>query len=297
MEFDFHKISLDDKEIYKKYAPEIQGFFGWEYNFAMTWIWNVFDETKIFDAGDMAFVRTKFYDNCVYFPPMLRNQKQLKDALRFIEEQCARDGCDMDLRGLIKSQVEELDKNRYEITSDRGSSDYIYDAKTLRELSGKKFHGKRNHIARFCNLYKHEFRPYNEITDYSRILALYKKWDAQAAHETLDLEEKVITRALDAYKSLGLKISVLCVGERIAAFSVNVADNPFIAHTFLEKADTDFDGAYQTINQKTAQEFFKDAVYVNRQEDMNIEGIRKAKLSYRPVMLLDKYRVQLKKKI
>jgi len=289
---DFHKLTLDDKKIYEKYAPAAKGFLGWEYNFAMTYIWNAFDETKIFDAGDMAFVCTKFYGTRVFYPPMLLDPSSLPAAVKRVEAECMREGCDLDIRGLTGEQSKLVDSRQYRVTSDRANSDYIYASQDLIELKGKKFHAKRNYVTRFCSRYAYEFRPYNENTDRDGILALYKTWDTAAQHETFWLEEKVITRALDACSALGLDIAVLCAAGETVAFSVNSVDNPTVAHTFFEKARTDFDGAYQTINQKTAEAYFKSVRYVNRQEDLGIEGLRKAKLSYHPAVLLEKYRIQ-----
>lgn len=288
---DFHPLTLEDKAIYLKYASATKNFLGWEYCFAMTYVWNAFGETKIYDSGEIAFVCTKFLDTRVSYPPMLADPSLLPAAVKVIEEMCAQEGSTLDLRGLTAEQAKLLDPKKYRITTSRGYSDYIYNAQDLIELKGKKYHAKRNYVTRFCARYDYEFRPYCEKTDRENILKLYKKWNDTAAHETFWLEEKVITRALDYGKALDLNIAVLCADGHLAAFSVSSIANPLVAHTFFEKADTDFEGAYQVINQKTAQAYFREVQYVNRQEDMDIEGLKKAKLSYYPAMLLDKYRV------
>lgn len=295
MKLDFHKIQLEDKKIYEKYSEANKDFFGWEYSFAMTWVWNAFEETKVCDIGDMAFVWTRFFGQCVYFPPMLMDQSQLPKAVEIIAAQCCECGCTMDLRGLTKEQAESLDEQKYVITSDRGSSDYLYSGSSLANLTGKKYHSKRNFVSRFKNKYDYIFREYNEVTDREQIFELYKKWNTRSTHETLDLEEKVIARAFDSYKQLGLDISVIEIDNKIAAFSVNSVESDKIAHTFFEKGDTEYEGIYQAINQFNAQKFLSDVEFVNRQEDMGIEGLRKAKLSYNPVSLWDKYSVKIRK--
>ncbi|MCL2374951.1 MAG: phosphatidylglycerol lysyltransferase domain-containing protein, partial [Firmicutes bacterium] len=153
---------------------------------------------------------------------------------------------------------------------------------------------KRNFVSRFARNYEYDFREYDAKRDRENIIALYQKWNTTTCHETLAFEDKLIKKALDNGQALGLVIMVLYVGDALAAFSVHSKTNDLIGHTFFEKADIQFEGAYQFINQKCAEIVFDGVKYVNRQDDIGIEGLRKAKLSYHPVILLDKYRVKRK---
>jgi len=296
MQLDFKRITINDHVTYEKYRPFYPENYGWEYSFAMTWIWDAFDETLVCDAGDMAFVSSKFFGTRVYYPPFLKNPTDFPKALKLIEEACKKENVVLDVRGLLKSQIDMLDTDKYTITTLRENCDYVYNTQDLIQLSGKKFHSKRNFITRFKNSYPdYIFRDYDEAKDRKNMLALYHKWHSSTDHETLALEEKVINHALDSCKALHLKIGVLYVGETLVAFSVSCTSNPRIAHTFFEKADKDFIGSYQAINQFSAQKYLSDIPYVNRQEDLGIEGLRKAKLSYHPEILVEKYRIQSKK--
>ncbi len=292
MAVNFRRIELKDKEIFDKYLKSDHGKLGWEYCFAMTWIWDAFDETMICDLGDMALLYTKFYGKCVYFPPLLSDEKLLEKAVGIIAEQCKSDECKMEIRGLSKEQAEIL-TDKYCISTDRGNYDYIYDVQALTTLSGKKLHSKRNFINRFKATYDYTFREYEE-TDREKMLALFDKWYVKSEHETLDLERKVIVRALDYYKELNLKIGILEAEGKLAAFSISAVENDNVAHAMFEKGDTSFDGIYQMINQQTCEKFFGGCRYVNREEDMNIEGLRRAKMSYYPEILLEKYTLKCK---
>ncbi len=292
MAVDFRRIELKDKEIFEKYLKPDHGKLGWEYCFAMTWIWDAFDETMICDLGDMALVYTKFYGNCVYFPPLLSDESLLEKAVGIIAEQCRANECKMEIRGLSKEQAEIL-SDKYCVSTDRGNYDYVYEVKKLIDLSGKKLHGKRNFINRFKATYNYSFREYKE-TDREDMLALYDKWYVRSEHETLDLERKVIVRALDYYKDLDLKIGILEVDGKLAAYSISAAENDNVAHAMFEKGDTTYDGIYQMINRLTCEKLLSGCRYVNREEDMNIEGLRRAKMSYYPEVLLEKYTLRCK---
>ena len=126
------------------------------------------------------------------------------------------------------------------------------------------------------------------------MLALFDKWYVKSEHETLDLERKVIVRALDYYKELNLKIGILEGDGNLVAFSISAVENNNVAHAMFEKGDTSYDGIYQMINQQTCEKLFNGCKYVNREEDMNIEGLRKAKMSYYPEILLEKYTLKCK---
>lgn len=294
MKLDFRPIQLADKDIFKKYSSYTDTLLGWEYSFAMTWIWNAFEKTQVCDTGDMAFVWTQFFGDYVYFPPLLKDKNDFVKAVDIISKQCCKCGCAMDLRGLTKEQVDLLDKDKFTITTSLDTSDYIYSGNELSELVGKKFHSKRNFVSRFKRNYEYIFREYNDSQDKKQIFDLYKKWNANAKHETLDIEEKVISNALNNYKELGLDISVIEIDGKVMAFAINSISNKDVAHTLFEKADTDYEGSYQAINQFNAQKYLSEVKYVNRQEDLGIEGLRKAKQSYNPIMLLQKYNVKVK---
>jgi len=294
MKLNFKDFTIDDKVTYEKYRQFNSELLGWEYSFAMTYIWNAFSRTQICDMGDMAFVQTCFLKKCLFYPPLLKHQDDLVKAVEIMEEHSKRQGIPLDIRGFTKEQADKLDSNKYKITTDRGNSDYIYSLDDLSNLTGKKFHSKRNFVNRFKLKYNYEFRLYDESKDKKNVLNLYVKWNDGTAHETAEIEKTVIKRALQFYKELNLTITVLYVDGNLVAFNVSDTNSPFIIHSCFEKADRDYEGSYQAINQFTAQEFLsKTAPIVNRQEDMNIEGLRKAKLSYNPIEILDKYRVQL----
>lgn len=297
MKPEFKKLTLEDKEIFDKYAASTRGCFSCEYSFPLAYIESAASAAQIFERDGMAIIRTRWSGERVYNSPLLENISKLSDAVQFIEQQSLLEGVPLDIRGLPKVYADMLDNTKYLITADRGQSEYIYRASDLIHLSGKQFHSKRNFIQRFYKSYDYIFRVYDESTDRAAIFKLIKKWGNNTEHEKWDYEEMLLTLALDAYRELDLKIAVLYVKTELVAFSINSIGNAQIAYTFFEKADTDYIGAYQVINQRTAQMFFANVEYINRDCDLGVEGLRKAKLSYNPVMFVDKCRVQNKQNL
>jgi len=293
MELKFRNLTLEDKKVFDKvlrYLPEPRGS---EFCFPFAFIEDVFGTLQICDTGGMVFVKTKWSERCIFYPPVLTDTAKFGKAINLIELEAQREGVPLEIRMVGKAQVDLFDPAKYKVTNDPNYADYIYNTQDLIHLAGKKFHSKRNFITRFYKTYKnYSFREYDEKLDRNNITKLLGKWDVNTVHEKWAVEDKLINRALDFHRELDLKIAVLYVGEILVAFSINYVAGPEVAHTFFEKANTDYIGTYQVINQRTAELFFGGTKYINRQGDMGVEGLRKAKLSYKPTELLHKYKVQ-----
>lgn len=193
------------------------------------------------------------------------------------------------VRKLLKEEAGELDKllpGKFEFEENRDFFDYIYNIGDLISLGGKKYHSKKNHVNSFKNTYDYK---YNNITaeNIKRCEQQACKWIMQRNPDP-NMEECVAARAMfENYFELGLKGAFLTVDDEIVALTVG--ENNFgtvIIH--FEKADPKIKGAYAAINQMFLQNEFWGSKYVNREEDLGIEGLRKAKLSYKPAILLEK---------
>jgi len=293
MGLNFRQLTLEDKKTFDKYLGYMHEPYGSEYCFPNTFVEDVYGDTQICELDNMFFVKTKWSGRRIFFPPMVKDKKKFTQAIHLIEQEASKENVPLEVLMVAEAQARMLDENKYRVTDDRALADYVYHAEDLINLVGKRFHSKRNFITRFYNTYKdYSFREYDEKLDRNNITQLLKKWEANTVHEKWAEEDKLIRRALDHHKDLNLKIAVLYVGTTLVAFSVNFIGDAEIAYTLFEKADTEYIGAYQVINKRTAELFFGKTKYVNRQCDMGVEGLRKAKLSYSPAMLLHKYKVQ-----
>lgn len=184
----------------------------------------------------------------------------------------------------------ELFDNRFEIIKLNDFCDYIYTSESLRELKGKKLAQKRNHINAF--LADGEWYTEKITADcIPEILEFNEKWCSHRCSEDLSLaKEMCATRTgLENFDALGYVGLKLYKNGTLIAYSVG---EPINADTFcvhVEKADDNVRGAYQMINREFAREFCSEYLYINREDDAGDEGLRQAKLSYRPTDLGQKY--------
>lgn len=169
---------------------------------------------------------------------------------------------------------------------DRNFGNYLYSRKDFAELAGKKFHSKRNFIAQFDRLYPNSVVKEISPEDFPAIFRLLDLWTAlQEPTTTVREERRMIEAALKNFGPLKLFGIILYVGNDPVAFSFGskVNHDTFCIH--VEKADTRYKGAYAKINQETAKALPQDIEFVNREEDMGLPSLRKAKLSYYPVSI------------
>ena len=179
----------------------------------------------------------------------------------------------------------------FAFASDRALEDYIYRADDLRTLAGRRYQPKRNHVNRFTAAYP-DYR-YDELTPdrFAECMALEREW--RRAHEghtsELCAEQRAMQLAFEHFDELGLRGGCIHVGDRLAAFTYGSAVNDRTFVTHVEKADTAFDGAFTIINKLFAEHLPPRFTLINREEDLGLEGLRHAKLSYHPLLLQHKF--------
>lgn len=180
---------------------------------------------------------------------------------------------------------------RFAFESDRALEDYVYNADDLRNLAGRRYQPKRNHINRFEAEYP-DYR-YEELTPdrFEACMALERAWRREHEGHTSELcaEQRAMQRAFRHFGELGLIGGCIYVGDRLAAFTYGSAVNDHTFDTHVEKADTEFDGAFTIINKLFAQHLPERFTLINREEDLGLEGLRQAKLSYHPAFLQHKF--------
>ena len=190
------------------------------------------------------------------------------------------------------AQLEEWYPGRFQIEYVRDDADYVYESEKLATLSGKKLHGKRNHINKFKSTYEDRW-SYEKMTkdNVEDCFQMALKWRNENGCED-DPEKRgeicVTLNSLRLLEELGLTGGVLRIDGDVVAFTIGepICEDTFVVH--IEKAYADVQGAYPMINQQFVEHECRDYQYVNREEDTGAEGLRKAKLSYRPVFLVEK---------
>ncbi len=279
MEFD--KIQLSDRQYVERTLNSDSLY--WEHSFSCIYVWN-YDKTYIGKNDEFTLIYFDLGKKYLFLPPYLMNESSLETAVKIAYNHAIKNNVKFVMRGLSKEQ--SLNLSGYDVTVNANDSDYVYSVSDLSELKGKKFHAKRNFVNRFTSKNNYSYRLYNE-NDYDNVVALCEKWLNEKESNAI-MEFEAIKKSLELHKTLNLKIGLLFVEDRLVGFSVNDIVNK-VAHTLFEKGDIAFEGVYQTINYLTAKELLAGCDVVNRQEDMGIDGLRKAKLSYNPIKLVEKY--------
>ena len=178
---------------------------------------------------------------------------------------------------------------KYAFAASRDTADYIYNTADLQQLPGRKYQPKRNHLNRFNDFYDWTYEP---LTTAHKDECLRLENDWQSHHhedDTISAEQLAIVRAFDNFEALGLAGGAIRIGGRLAAFTYGSPVNDEVFDIHVEKADTSFEGIFPAINRCFAQTIPDRYRYINREEDMGLDGLRRSKLSYHPAALEDKF--------
>lgn len=197
----------------------------------------------------------------------------------------------------MRADLEAILPEQFTFTEDRDYADYIYLRSDLSTLKGKKFQAKRNHINRFRNTYPdYEYTPItpDRIQECLDLEAEWCKVNNCDQQEGTGNERRALIYALHNFEAHGLTGGILHVNGKIVAFTFGMPINHETFGVHVEKADTSIEGAYAMINYEFANRIPEQYIYINREEDLGIEGLRKAKLSYQPATILEKYMACLK---
>lgn len=291
IEIDFKRPELEDKEIISSYFAKAPSR-SCERTFANVYLWSRHYHVKYAIVEDaLVFVDDEF--ELAYAYPA-GEPEAVKRALEKLMEYSKEQGVPFKLYNVTEenfAQLEAFYPGRFTVEYDRDEADYVYEREKLDTLAGKKLHGKRNHINKFKSLY--EDWSYESLTDdnVEECFQMALKWRNQNGcdeDEEKNAEMCVTLNSLRLYKQLEMVGGMIRVNGQIVAFCIGepVCDDTFVVH--VEKAFPDVEGAYPMINQQFVQHECMDYMYVNREEDTGAEGLRKAKLSYRPVFLVEK---------
>lgn len=270
-----------------------------EYTFTNLYMWGKEECIRIAEQdGAMFFLSKCGADEPFMFAPLTEDPDgDYAAALATAVDYFRSEGLTPSFRGIsgpIKAAFERC--LGYALTEDRDDSDYVYSMESLRTLSGKKLHGKRNHINQFHAQYG-DVSKYVEITAdmLDECMAVYCEWLAgkDASEPGVLGEKEAIRRILTHMDTLGVKGGGIRIDGKLAAFSLGEQIDEEFAVIHIEKADSSVPGLYTIINQQFVEHAWTHVKYINREEDMGLAGLRRAKLSYNPAFMIDKFRGRL----
>lgn len=290
---EFNKINLSDMETLRKHT-RLAHTRNCEYAMVNIFFWNDTDKL-MFAVIDDVLVYRLIDDGNAYYSIVEFIEEPAKLVMK-LEQDAADNGCRMVLTNMSENMVLRLEREmvgQLRYWYDREYSDYIYEVDDLIRLSGSKYHGKKNHLNKFLNTYAF---LYEEITNdnIEECRRMKEEWAVRKGGDIEEYREEldIIDNVLDNYDKFNLIGGLIRIDGKVSAFTIGeaISEDTFVTH--FEKADEDIPGLYQAINQQFAANSISGFKYVNREDDIGLEGIRQAKLSYRPVMMFDKYNAE-----
>ena len=287
----FHKAEAADRawahEILKRCA-----YPGAEYAFSCMYLWSDYFG-ELGRAGERLTQHAPWRGREVYLYPA--GTGDLREAIEAIRADAAERGNPMRLRSLTnetRAELEALYPGKFEFTACRNSYDYIYTVEELTELRGKKLQSKRNHCHRFEAEHPDwhtEVITAENIEKCREMVALW--YQNHPENYEIQSEKKAIAKAFEHFAAIGMDGWMLLDGEQVLGFSMGYRMNRTYYDVCFEKAFADVQGAYTMINREFSRyiaEKYPELEFLNREDDMGEPGLRKAKESYQPTLLLEK---------
>lgn len=295
---DFKPVTPERREELLPYLQTV-GDRGCGFSFSNLCMWG---SQKAAVVADRLVLFTRWDGKCEYpFPVGPGDLKTAVDAI--LEDARQRDiPCRLtDLVGREGQALEALYPGMFRFHWNRDSFDYVYDIQDLAELKGKKLQKKRNHLRRFLDAHPNYTVEVLRGENIEKARAFAEGWYAQRLKEDpygdFEMERRALERGLRYREDLKMEGLLLLDGSRILGFTMGSALSETVFDIHFEKADPEAEGAYAAINWAFARylrDKYPDLRFLDREDDMGLEGLRRAKLSYHPHHLVEKYRACLK---
>lgn len=292
---EFSQIGIDDRQWVCELLKR-SDFMGCEYSFANNMAWRRMNNSVISRYKDFYLIKAENAEyTCFSFPA---GSGSYREIFGILIEYAQHEEKPLAITGVTENQLaifrEIFGEDGFEANLMDGSGDYIYLTEELISLKGRKFHKKRNHLSKINN-YNWEFHPMEEKFFYECVEFSAVNYNAKKGYDDFSsvLEQFAIHTFFTYFEQLELKGGVITIDGRVRAFTIGEQLNSDTFCVHIEKADASVEGLYPAINNEFLKYAAGEAKYVNREEDLGIEGLRQAKRSYNPVFMLDKYMVKL----
>ena len=293
---EFKPVRLEDKQTIERYTMP-SGIYNCDLAFANMYCWQAMYHSAWAVIDGFLVIRFQIGggEKIGYMQPV--GEGDFARIIPALREDAHAHGQRLRIIGLTdegREMVRNMHAGLFAFESDRGMEDYVYNADDLRNLTGRRYQPKRNHINRFMAEYP-DFR-YEQLTRerFGECMQLEREW--RRAHEghtsELCAEQRAMQRAFEHFEELEMIGGCIYVGDKLIAFTYGSAVNDHTFDTHVEKADTDYDGAFTMINRLFAQHLPPHYTLIDREEDLGLEGLRQSKLSYHPLFLQPKLTAQ-----
>lgn len=291
----FKNFELKDKKLIESYTkPWNIGCS--DLSFANLFIWGADGKMQYVIDDDVLYIKLNFKSFPEFFWPPIPKKGSKHDyrelvcrAFEYLENK----NIVPVIRNIWEPFKEIIEKScpEFDIEPAEIAWDYVYSREKLATLKGKKLHGKRNHINKFMQ--ENPDWEYKKLVPsmYEDCIAVYDGWkeSKDLSEDEFANERRSVVLALTNMEELGLTGGAILLDGKIKAFTVGERLNDDMQLIHIEKADSEINGLFPMINQQYVLHECADVQYINREEDMGVEGMRKAKRSYYPDFMVKKY--------
>ena len=293
---EWNPITIDDRSLFEEHLQGAQGFGISDLMFTNLYLWRNAKQLR-FDIFKDYLLVGSFIDpyHPVFFMPLMKMDHQSAgfdsvlsplfstyEAFQFTS-----------LPKDVAERLISLFPPGTEMRANPDRFDYVYRTSDLIRLEGKKYHAKKNWVHQFQKKYSWSFLPLTQER-IPQVIETQHAWCKQhqcQLHASLDAEYKGILEILEQKEQLGWVGGLIEVEGKVVAYSIGELLNEEMVVIHVEKASPEYNGAYQMINQQFLMHCWNDVPFVNREEDLGLEGLRRAKKSYHPAYMVEKYSI------
>ncbi len=280
------EITLDEKQIFEKYTGKRESsilsfttLFAWSFDGKIKY--DIVDDCLVLIFyGKQGILCTYPYGNGDVVSALKKSYDFMKKhntpSFIFMSEEEAK-------------HIQKLFPDEFYVISDENAADYVYLTEDLINLKGNKFQQKRNHLNAFLKNYNYTYERLT-IKNIDEIKDLFDIWQRGQQNHDVGNSQKATIRLIENMDKLDVICGGIRVDGKLVAFSMGEAITDEMAHIPLEFADNNYRGAFNIINRDFCANEWKNYKYINREEDMGVEGMRYAKRAYNPVKMIEKYR-------
>ena len=293
---ELHTIGLEDKNWITDILSQVD-FYTCEYPFGNIFSYGAKMDIEVGEISGCLVTKCIQDDYVMYCCPV--GKGNLKDAFDYILKDAEKDGRDFEIFGISPDTAEFVSKNYGDILDVflvRDTFDYLYNSEDLINLTGKKYQPKRNHISYFMKNFDWSYERISKenIPECYEMSKLWLEGALEEYREELEGELKIIKRVFDNYDKLDYVGGLIRKDGVVVAYAMGEPGPEDVFCVHIEKAFSDIRGAYPMINQQFVKNELSEYKYINREDDTGAENLRKAKLSYYPAILAEKYEAKLK---
>lgn len=295
----FKNLTLEDKDIIYRYINKVNFKTG-EYSFSNLWLWKSLYNTQYAIIKDALIIKKIDVDDTIFFmAPIGYTNDNLMDIIDILTDYSLSHGFKLIFKEVEESFLKDITDMSHSINNiceDINNFDYIYLSEKLVSLSGKNLHSKKNHYNYFVQNINYTTKEISNNDDViNDCIDFTTTWcNNKDEVSPYIIHEKIgVIDSLKHFNDLNLHGIAVYVDNKICGFTFGENIKNEMALILIEKARPDIKGLYPFINKTLIEKYFTSVPIINRQEDMGIEGLKKAKMSYHPFKLEKKYLVAL----